>query len=169
VGTAVNCIPQLAQCNFSLVIVDEAHHSVADTYKTVLRGLGFVDWVVVAGNTSSSSSSDEAGGGAFEADESGVDASADSALRLAERRREWKKQYAESGVEPDDAVLGLQALPYADVAYYSSSSSSQTESTEDWDAAAAADPGSDGAIYLAMRALNNPDRLCVGFTATPYR
>jgi hypothetical protein len=180
VGTAVNCIPQLAQCNFSLVVVDEAHHSVANTYKTVLRGLGFVDEVAVA--SSSSSSMSEAGDAAVQVEENGVDvatvATAEVGQVLSEKRREWKKRYAESGAEPDDYVVGLQALPYAD-AVDSSNSSTEAESTEDWDAAAAGIDGGrssssgrgggSGSVQLAMRAVSNPHRLCVGFTATPYR
>jgi hypothetical protein len=160
-------------------VVDEAHHSVANTYKAVLRGLGFVDEVAVA---SSSSSMSEAGDAAGQGEVIGVDAvTAEIGQLLSERRREWKKQYIESGAEPDDAVVGLQALPYADGFDYSDSST-DTESTEDSDAAAAAaaaglnrrgsSSGSGGGAeseQLAMRALSNPDKLCVGFTATPYR
>jgi hypothetical protein len=177
VGTAVNCIPQLTQCNFSLVIVDEAHHSVASTYKTVLRGLGFVE-ELAAPSTSSSSSSDVA---------EGLVPSEDASL-LSERRREWKKQYAESGIEPDDAVLGedLQTDQYADAPTFASSSSSSIDSSQEESSqelvaeTAAAEPdGSSssssssssmgGSQQLVMRAVANPNSLCVGFTATPYR
>ncbi|WIA11758.1 hypothetical protein OEZ85_011853 [Tetradesmus obliquus] len=141
VGTAVNCIPQLAQCRFSLVVVDEAHHSVANTYKAVLRGLGFVE---DAAAPSSGSSSDEAESvGADRKTDVYADGSAFSG--------------GSSGSSADD---------------------SQEESWEEWDAAAADTDGnssssssssSAGPQQLVMRAVNNPNSLCVGFTATPYR
>lgn len=46
VKTAANCIPKLRDCGFSLVIIDEAHHAVASSYKTILEGLGLIEEVV---------------------------------------------------------------------------------------------------------------------------
>ncbi|KAF6265835.1 hypothetical protein COO60DRAFT_1456872 [Scenedesmus sp. NREL 46B-D3] len=58
--------------------------------------------------------------------------------------QQWKQQYVESGVEPDDALLGLQ-LPYADASgVSSSSSSSQAESSQAWGTAAGLSGSSGG-------------------------
>jgi hypothetical protein len=177
VGTAVNCIPQLAQCRFSLVIVDEAHHSVANTYKTVLRGLGFVE--EFAAPSGSNSSSDKA---------ADVDGSHNSLSDL--------KQYVDSRAELEKELLGPDTQADTDAAAinnedFSNDSCSGSGSIESMDGtdislleisqddSAAGDGSSisssseDEPVQRTptrtLRAVNNPNSLCVGFTATPYR
>lgn len=43
VQTAVRHIPELSECGYKLLIVDEAHHAPSNSYKKIIASLGFLD------------------------------------------------------------------------------------------------------------------------------
>lgn len=156
VQTAKNCIDQLAACRFSLVIVDEAHHSVADTYKSVLKGLGFLEEVTVAKPRSSSSSS--SGSAVSSSDEDQPDDAYQS------------NSSTSSSAGSSSSNTGVIAVSSMETATSKAESCSCSSSSSDpYAAAAAANSDGDLVYEQEVRAVFTPHALLVGFTATPYR
>lgn len=156
VQTAVNCIPQLQACNFNLVIVDEAHHSCANTYKTILMGLGFIEEVPWKSSGSSYLVETD--------DPEEADLSLPSTTAAA----------AAGGVQHHAAVAAVAAVRQEPVQEQSSQHWQQRGDLPltDSNTSSMDNDGQDAAPRTpcaVLRALHNPNSLCVGFTATPYR
>ena len=111
-------------CCLLQVVVDEAHHSVATTYRTVLQGLGFIEEVqperrkntMTAGSSTGSSSSTANTLSAADSFDDGSDSDSDSDSDTARPGRsspsEEHKPLVRVLPDPNRLLLGFSATPY---------------------------------------------------------
>jgi hypothetical protein len=135
----------------SQVVVDEAHHSVAPTYKVLLQGLGLIEEVPAPPP----------------ADPQQPDSSDSSAAALSSLHSLSEVQQRSSMDSLDEGEEQLDAASAA------SASSSWGEDSESSEASAADEEGSSSTAAsgpkMMIRVKPNPHQLLLGFTATPYR
>jgi hypothetical protein len=134
------------------VVVDEAHHSVAPTYKVILQGLGLIEEVPAPPP----------------ADPQQPDSSDSSAAALSSLDSFSEGQQRSSMDSLDE---GEEQLDTASAA--SASSSWGEEGSKSSEASAADEEGSSSTAAsgpkMMIRVKPNPHQLLLGFTATPYR
>jgi hypothetical protein len=136
------------------VIVDEAHHSVAATYTSILEGLGFIEEMSAGKGMEtaeeqlsmqhSSASTADSGGSSSTYGSSSGSAELGS---LYSQAKEILRRLDEAGEAADAGVLRSTG---------SNTGSNSSVDKED-------EP------KVVMRAKPNPNQLMLGFTATPYR
>jgi len=184
VQTAINCLPQLRRCRFGLVVVDEAHHSVASTYKNLLEGLGLIELDQEQQQQQQQQQQDSMyqDGSQSMIDgqplESSAAAAAAAAAAGAGGSVGWS-QVVDGAIkgEPDLEIVdgnpagaaGWEGAMDSSGSSSTGSSSSRSLDQEDDATGSSVEADDSSSSFSGYRAVYNPNCLLVGFTATPYR
>ena len=119
--TAVNCLEQLLACRFSLVVVDEAHHSVASSYTQLLKGLGCVQEVEVHADSEPRDHRDSSTAGSSSDEDivlvscsgsSSSSSGSSSRSNISGLRRQSSATKLQAVYSPHMLLVGFTATPY---------------------------------------------------------
>jgi hypothetical protein len=177
VQTAINCLPQLRRCGFGLVVVDEAHHSVASTYKNLLEGLGLIELDQEQQQQQQQEDSmyqegppTMTDGQPWESSAAAAAAAAAGAGAGAGGSVGWS-QVVDAAIKGEPGLEIVDGNPAAAAGWEGAMDSSSSSLDQEADATGSSVEADDSSSssFSGYRAVYNPNCLLVGFTATPYR